>query len=157
MISIEKYSDKWKSQIGFLSVKQEQAQFTVSNVNDFVPTLQQHEHPFLVIENDKVVGFFLLDLSYSETYNFGNRKALGIRSLLIDQRSQGKGIATQAIKLLPDYVRSNYPDFQVLQLTVNCRNKAAYQCYSKCGFEDTGKLYLGGPAGPQHIMQREIV
>lgn len=157
MISIEKYSDKWKSQIGFLSVKQEQAEFTVSNVNDFVPTLQQHEHPFLVIENDKVVGFFLLDLSYSETYNFGNRKALGIRSLLIDQRSQGKGIATQAIKLLPDYVRSNYPDFQVLQLTVNCRNKAAYQCYCKCGFEDTGKLYLGGPAGPQHIMQREIV
>ncbi|NVC95947.1 GNAT family N-acetyltransferase [Vibrio natriegens] len=157
MISIEKYSDKWKSQVGFLSVKQEQAEFTVSNVDDVIPTLQQHEHPFLIIENDKVVGFFLLDLSYSETYNFGNEKALGIRSLLIDQRSQGKGIATQAIKLLPDYVRSNYPDFQSLELTVNCRNKAAYHCYSKCGFADTGKLYLGGPAGPQHIMQRDIV
>ena len=157
MISIEKYSDKWKSQVGFLSVKQEQAEFTVSNVDDVIPTLQQHEHPFLIIENDKVVGFFLLDLSYSETYNFGNEKALGIRSLLIDHRSQGKGIATQAIKLLPDYVRSNYPDFQALELTVNCRNKAAYHCYSKCGFADTGKLYLGGPAGPQHIMQRDIV
>ncbi|MCF7481565.1 GNAT family N-acetyltransferase [Vibrio sp. J1-1] len=156
MISIEKYSDKWKSEVGFLSVKQEQAEFTVSNVDEVIRALQQHEHPHLIVENNKAVGFFILDLSYSETYNFSSGKALGIRSLLVDHRSQGKGIATQAIKLLPDYVRSHYPDFSVLQLTVNCRNKAAYYCYSKCGFEDTEKLYLSGPAGPQHIMQRNI-
>ncbi|WP_370737075.1 GNAT family N-acetyltransferase [Vibrio ruber] len=68
----------------------------------------------------------------------------------------GQGIATQAINLLPAYVAQYYPDFEVLQLTVNCRNKAAYHCYSKCGFEDTGELYLSGPAGPQHIMQRKV-
>ncbi|MFW1170057.1 GNAT family N-acetyltransferase, partial [Vibrio parahaemolyticus] len=32
----------------------------------------------------------------------------------------------------------------------------AYNCYCKCGFEDTGELYLGGPVGPQHVMQRKV-
>lgn len=101
-------------------------------------------------------GFFILDLSYTETYGFSDFKALGIRALLVDHRFQGMGIATQAIRSLPEYAVANYPDYEGLQLTVNCRNEAAYNCYRKCGFEDTGKLYLGGPVGPQYIMQRKI-
>lgn len=58
--------------------------------------------------------------------------------------------------IFPSYVLSNYPYFNVLLLTVTCRNKAAYHCYSKCSLDDTGDLYLGVPTGRQHIMQINI-
>lgn len=38
-------------------------------------------------------------------------------------------------------------------LTVNARNPAARAVYLAGGFADTGELYLGGPAGPQHVMR----
>ncbi len=156
MISIEKYSVKREYEANLLSVKPEQSEFTVGNITEVVSSLKEYEHPHLIISNGEVAGFFLLDLSYTETYGFSNSKALGVRALLVDQRFQGQGVATKAINLLPSYVVNNYPDFQVLQLTVNCRNKVAYNCYCKCGFEDTGALYLGGPVGPQHVMQRKV-
>ncbi len=156
MISIEKYSVNREHEANLLSVKPEQSEFTVGNVDDVISSLKEHEHPHLIISNDEVVGFFLLDLSYTETYGFSDSKALGVRALLVDRRFQGQGVATKAINLLPSYVVKHYPDFQVLQLTVNCRNKPAYNCYCKCGFEDTGDLYLGGSVGPQHIMQLKV-
>ncbi|MFM2486155.1 GNAT family N-acetyltransferase [Celerinatantimonas yamalensis] len=156
MVSIEKYSTQREHETNLLCVKPEQAEFTVGNIATVVSTLEQHEHPHLIVAHGNVVGFFLLDLSYSETYNFSTSKAMGVRALLVDQRFQGQGFASQAINLLPCYVKSNYPGFEQLQLTVNCRNKAAYECYRKCGFEASGKLYLGGPVGPQYIMQRKI-
>ncbi|MGL6313940.1 GNAT family N-acetyltransferase [Vibrio sp. WXL103] len=156
MISIEKYTVVRKEATSLLSVKTEQSEFTVGKVDEVIPSLKEHEHPHLIIRNGDVVGFFLLDLSYTTTYGFSSSKALGIRALLVDHRYQGRGVATEAICLLPTYVAENYPDFEVLQLTVNCRNAAAYNCYLKCGFEDTGELYLGGPVGPQHVMQQKV-
>ncbi|PNH90723.1 GNAT family N-acetyltransferase [Vibrio diazotrophicus] len=156
MVTIEKYSPIRKEEASLLSVLSDQAQFTVSNVPQVVKDLKESEHPHLIIFEGKAVGFFLLDLNYSEKYQFGQHKAIGVRALLVDQKYQGKGIATQAIKALPSYVTEHYPDYEVMQLTVNCRNKAAYACYLKCGFVDSGELYTGGPVGPQHIMQREL-
>ncbi|WP_218313670.1 GNAT family N-acetyltransferase [Halomonas sp. 18071143] len=154
MLIIEKYNKSRDAEVEKLRVKPEQAQFTVDRLGEFILSLKEDEHPHVIMENDQVVGFFVLDLSYSDTYSFSDPKALGVRALLIDQNHQGLGIASKTLNLLPSYVASNYPDFERLQLTVNCRNKAAYNCYLKCGFEDTGSLYLGGPVGPQHIMQR---
>ncbi|GAB6261782.1 hypothetical protein PSSHI_20250 [Photobacterium sp. R1] len=94
---------------------------------------------------------FILDTDYAETYRFCPEGALGVRSLLIDQTFQGQGITSQGISALPAYVSIHYPDVQALYLTMNCRNMPAYPCYLKPGFRDTGELYHGGPAGPQHI------
>jgi len=156
MVSIERYSDAWESEASQLEVKPEQAEFTVGKVLDVVSQLNQHEHPHLIFLDDSVVGFFILDLGYSEAYEFSSSEAIGVRALMVDQRYQGKGIASTAISLLPEFIRKNHPESKMIQLTVNCRNKAAYECYLKCGFQDTGELYLGGPAGPQHIMQRSV-
>jgi len=38
-------------------------------------------------------------------------------------------------------------------LTVNVRNQVARQLYLRHGFTDTGKLYLGGSAGPQNVLR----
>ena len=153
MVQIEKYTENWKEEAALLSVRSDQAEFTVGNITQVVQDLNEGEHPHLIVSDGKAVGFFLLDLDYSSKYQFGNVKAIGVRALLVDQNYQGLGIAKKAILSLPDYVRAHYPDFEALQLTVNCRNIPAYQCYQKAGFEDTGDLYHGGPVGPQHIMQ----
>ncbi len=155
-ITIEKYSSDRENEVSELAVKPEQQIFTVGNIKQVIESLNQDEHPHLIIADDKTVGFFLLDCSYSDTYKFNANKALGVRALLVDQRYQGQGFATKALKQLPGYVQQHYPQFEALQLTVNCRNKPAYKCYVQCGFNDSGELYLGGPAGPQHILQQKI-
>jgi len=150
---IEKYSFKREDEARLLSVRDDQEEFTVSNVPQVVADLAPEEHPHLIIHDHKTVGFFILDLGYSKKFQFGDVKAIGVRALLLDHRYQGKGIAKQALSSLAGYVRAEYPQFEAMQLTVNCRNIPAYQCYLKCGFDDTGELYHGGPVGPQHIMQ----
>lgn len=60
------------------------------------------------------------------------------------------------LRALPSYLNESYPERSAVYLTVNCRNVAAYQCYLKAGFQDTGNLYHGGPAGPQHIMMLHV-
>ena len=156
MISIEKYHAKWGKQVNSLSVRPEQVDFTVSDIAALLSVLNPLEHPCLILKDNYVVGFFLLDLAYSDTYHFAD-KAIGIRSLLIDQYFQGQGIASDAINLIPSYANVYYPEFNCLQLTVNCRNKAAFECYRKCGFETLTNLYLGGPAGPQYVIPIVII
>ncbi|MDD1784276.1 GNAT family N-acetyltransferase [Enterovibrio sp. ZSDZ35] len=156
MVRIEKYSKVRESEAGALRVHPDQMAFTASNIIELVTNLSVEEHPYLIIEHQTVVGFFILDLGYSTRVEFTDSFTLGVRALLIDLRYQGRGIATKAIRLLPAYVQENYPQFYNVQLTVNCRNKAAYDCYLKCGFEDTGTVYLGGPVGPQHVMKLQL-
>ena len=38
-------------------------------------------------------------------------------------------------------------------LSVNVRNPVAIRTYARAGFADTGELYLGGTAGPQHVFE----
>lgn len=156
MINIVKYDTSRKDEACALSVKPEQAEFTVGRVSEALNALEEHEHPHLVVSDNQVVGFFILDTGYPQSYEFCPRGSLGVRALLIDQRFQGRGLAVQAITALPDYVARHYPGIHTLYLTVNCRNTPAYHCYLKAGFKDTGDLYHGGPVGPQHIMNREV-
>jgi len=157
MVSLEKYTAQRATEVRELSVLPEQVEFTVSDIDKALAQLTDSEHPHLIVFDDRVVGFFIFDLNYAANHSFSSHNTIGVRSLLVDQRYQGRGIAGQAISLMPDYAKGLYPEFERLQLTVNCRNKAAYSCYLKYGFEDTGELYLGGPVGPQHIMQCRLV
>ncbi|HBV76399.1 MULTISPECIES: GNAT family N-acetyltransferase [Vibrio] len=157
MVTIEQYTPKKSAQVAPLKVQPEQVQFTISDVLSVIEQLDDHEHPHLILDDGVVVGFFLLDMNYLSNQAFdveidSHSAALGIRALLIDETFQGRGIATQALQALPDYLKRAYSEKTAAYLTVNCRNVAAYQCYLKAGFQDTGNLYHGGPVGPQYIM-----
>ncbi len=41
-------------------------------------------------------------------------------------------------------------------LTVNVRNQVARRLYLRHGFSDSGQLYLGGNAGPQHVLRLDL-
>lgn len=111
------------------------------------------ESQWVIYSGETPAGFFLLDEAYQVTLGTKLENATGLRAFFIDTRFQGRGIAKMCLKLLVKefnvWLGTEHKD---LYLTVNRKNKAAYQLYLAVGFIDTKELYLGGQAGPQHIM-----
>ena len=87
-------------------------------------------HPYAVVE-DVPVGFFVLDETPSEADPSAD---LVLRSFFVDA-AQGRGVARRAVALLPGPVRDRHP---------------------AAGFVDGGALYLGGNAGPQHVLRLDL-
>lgn len=111
------------------------------------------ETQWVIYSNEIAVGFFLLDQDYANTMKDAPAGAVGLRAYFIDQRYQGLGLAKSSLSLITEEFDSWLSIAPCdLYLTVNCKNTIAYQLYQKVGFVDTGELYLGGAAGPQHIM-----
>ena len=69
MITIEKYTPCRHAQTIELQVLEDQAQFTVENIGKRLESLKPTELPHLILEDDRVVGFFLFDAAYSEDYD----------------------------------------------------------------------------------------
>jgi RimJ/RimL family protein N-acetyltransferase len=135
-----------------LSVSDEQLKY-VASIEYLLSHQKSHWHYFLIMSGDFIVGFFNLDTQYWKNYEFAHKGEFGVRSFFIDRRFQGKGLAKKATKVLPEFLFEKYEHCPSICLTVNCKNPAAYQSYNAGGFVDTGELYLGGSAGPQHIMR----
>lgn len=106
-----------------------------------------------VLAGDTVVGFYRLDFAPNAIAGRAlAHPSVGLRALVIDRAQQGHGYGTQAMAACCDDLRCRHPQRQLLALTVNCSNLAAVAMYRKAGFVDTGELYQGGSAGPQHLM-----
>ncbi|USD66962.1 GNAT family N-acetyltransferase [Vibrio sp. SCSIO 43136] len=156
MVELLPYEPQWRDQVLALSVNDDQVEFTVANMKDAIDLAEAFERLVLVIENHNVVGFFKLDMTYSERYDFCPNTAIGLRSMLIDSAHQGRSLGSMALKQLAEYVSMRWLTVEYVYLTVNCRNKGAYKSYLKSGFMDTDTLYHGGPVGPQHVMRLAI-
>ncbi|MCC5853331.1 MAG: GNAT family N-acetyltransferase, partial [Alkalimonas sp.] len=138
-----------------LRVAPEQQDFVLP-IATIIAQQQATEHFQLVQHQQQLVGFFLLDTGYSQQHNFAKQSDLGLRCFFVDQQAQGQGIASAVLHQLPGYCRQHFPGFKRLVLTVNCRNQPAARLYQKHGFVDSGQLYRGGPAGPQHILWQSL-
>ncbi|WP_442957012.1 MULTISPECIES: GNAT family N-acetyltransferase [unclassified Photobacterium] len=139
-------------QVAELSVATEQVEF-VGTMEELLVNIDDKLHPHVILDGNTVVGFFLIDTQYGHRYDFAHPEALGLRAFFIDHHHQGKGYAKRAVLALKAFLLSAYPGFDQIYLTVNCKNPAARHCYQQGGFIDTHELYLGGAAGPQHIMR----
>ena len=110
-------------------------------------------HPYVLVEGGVPVAFLILD----ETPPDADPTAdLLLRGFLVDAVAQGRGVATRAVAELPGVVRRDFPSARSVVLTVNVRNPAARGVYLRGGFVDAGELYLGGSAGPQHVLRLEL-
>lgn len=103
------------------------------------------------------VGFYRLDFAPTIVARRSiGQAAVGLRAFFLDLDWQGRGLGTRAVQACCDDLRARHPGRRLLALNVNCRNVAAVNAYRKAGFVDTGELYLGGSAGPQHLMVRQL-
>ncbi len=149
-------SAEYLEQVAALSIADHQRPF-VGTIEEVLANADDKVHPHLVLTGNRVVGIFLIDTSYSVHYDFCPPNTLGFRAFLIDIKCQGLGYGSAVIAQLTDYLSQYYPHYCAVYLTVNCKNPVAYRCYLNNGFSDAGELYLGGAAGPQHIMLKPLV
>jgi len=118
--------------------------------------LQAHHEPHVITWRHRVLGFFLIDTRCAAAYAFCRPGELGLLGYCIDARRQGEGHGRAAVNGLRSYLSTIYPTAPAVVLTVNCRNTAAIRSYLGGGFNDTGELYHGGRAGPQHIFRMPL-
>ncbi|KKA45890.1 GNAT family N-acetyltransferase [Salinivibrio sp. KP-1] len=154
-ISVAPLTDADIDGVRHVSLHDQQVKFA-GTADEFLTETSETIHRHVIKRAGKIVGFFKLDTDYASQYDFCPPKMLGLRMFVVDARYQGQGLGTGAVKALLKYLPVDYRDFDWVYLTVNCRNPAAKACYQKGGFTDTGELYWGGAAGPQHIMYAAI-
>jgi ribosomal protein S18 acetylase RimI-like enzyme len=110
----------------------------------------------VILRDGTPVGYFQLD-TRSVPGAPAAADILGLRALAIDLGAQGIGVGTAALAQLPAYVREHFPTRRFVTLTVNTDNPPAIALYRRAGFVDAGTgLYLGGRAGPQHVLILDV-
>ena len=121
------------------------------------PTTTPPPIPFGVMWDRRAVGFLVIDFSGpSRRLNGLYPRTCWLESFFIAREEQGKGYAKAVLKQLPGILTKRVPEIRHLNLTVNFRNQKAKGLYLKSGFQDTGEVYRGGPAGPQHVLTKSL-
>lgn len=141
-----------------LQVRQAQYRFVGETTFNLADSLRDPmSEAMAVYADDEVVGFYRLDFAPNAVVGRSlGVPSVGLRAFAIDQRHQGRGYGAQAMRACCDDLRQRHPDRALLVLTVNVVNAAAIAAYLRAGFVDTGELFHGGSAGPQHIMLRAL-
>jgi RimJ/RimL family protein N-acetyltransferase len=109
--------------------------------------------PVAILAYGEPAGFFVLHRGPAAGALAPEARDVLLRAFLVDARFQGRGIATRALAALPDFVAERLPGIHRIVLSVNVRNPVAIRTYHRAGFADTGALYHGGAAGPQHVLE----
>ena len=109
--------------------------------------------PVAILADGEPVGFFVLHRGPAAGVLAPEGRDVLLRAFLVDARHQGRGIATRALAALPGFVAERLPGIHRIVLSVNVRNPVAIRTYERAGFADTGALYHGGAAGPQHVFE----
>lgn len=153
----EKHEEKYKDQLLNFRLPPKQAEFTGLPEQTLQDACSDPGKTGVVIaRGERAVGFFVLHTGEGIADFFQDYPgAVLLRAFLMDYASQGQGFAKAAMALLPDFVRTHYPEAQRVVLAVNERNIPAGQLYSRAGFQDNG-LRRSGSKGPQRIMQYEL-
>lgn len=124
--------------------------------HELLDKASETSHYHIILHGGEIVGFFNIDTVYDQTYEFTVPGELGLLAFFIDKRYQGKGMGKDSAKALKNYLAEAYSGRGSIALTVNCKNPSAYKAYLHGSFADTGELYHGGKAGPQHIMRMTV-
>ncbi len=109
-------------------------------------------HLVAIVAGGVVVGMLTLDWG-PRSRRYAAPSEVGLHGFLIDRRQRRRGFARGALAALPAFARRHHPAATAIALTVNERNAAALAAYRGAGFVDHGERFLGGGAGPQHVLR----
>ncbi|MFJ7914380.1 MULTISPECIES: GNAT family N-acetyltransferase [unclassified Lysinibacillus] len=138
------YEEKDDHLIERYTITEEQLRYTMSPKESIELVKQdKNRHAVLVLDEDRLVTFFVLHEHEGVKPYSSNEQAVLIRAFSTDYYEQGKGYAKAALQLLPDFVLTHFPYINELVLGVNLPNTAAQSLYKKCGFVDEGRLAKG--------------
>ncbi len=158
MIKLRKYALADFNALNSYRLDDAQAQFTADIdycVNERQDLADDNKTLVVIVSGDEPVGFFVLDVGVEKFTLTDNANAVLVRSLSVNPSYQGKGIGTQAMALVPDFLREHLPNVDEIVLSVNCKNLTAYHIYLKAGYLYTGEK-IDGPMGQQRILHMMI-
>lgn len=84
------------------------------------------------------------------------REVVSLRSLMIDQAWQARGVATHALAACCADLQDRYPGRRLFALAVHAANTVALQLYRRAGFVDTGSVLADTSSGLQRILLRRL-
>lgn len=126
------------------TLSDEQLNYTSLPMPAFELCMGDHErNPVVILDGEKVVGFFVLHSGSGASEYTTNPNAMLLRALCITSSEQGKGYGKQAMSLVGDYVKENFPEIDEVVLAVNERNDAARGIYLENGYVDHNKKKEG--------------
>ncbi|WP_251550702.1 GNAT family N-acetyltransferase [Neobacillus muris] len=143
-IRLEFYCPAYKQQMENYILPEDQAQFSAKPLDALAACDEDDERfPVMILSDHSLAGFFVLHESGGVKDYYNNKKALLLRAYSVNPSFQGKGIAQQSLKMLPAFVRTQFPDKTEVILCVNVKNTLAQHVYKKSGFEDRGLRVMG--------------
>ena len=120
-----------------LKVASEQMQYIASNIDSW-ETAKENEkvaRPFAICCDGKIVGFSMF--AFDEDYEDQNDR-YWLWRFMIDERFQGKGYGTEALKVIIQYFKDHGANN--IRLSTKETNTHALSMYRKAGFHDTGEM-----------------
>ena len=148
----------WRARVLALAPAPDQEVFS-SRASQTLPEADADPHrtPFAVAERDVPVGFGVLDrVGILDELVDEPARAVLLRAFYVGADHQGRGLGTAAARAVPALAAELYDDVELVVLTVNEQNPAAVAAYLRAGFVDTSARYLGGEAGPQHVLVSSV-
>ncbi|MBM6613634.1 GNAT family N-acetyltransferase [Desemzia sp. RIT804] len=100
---------------------------------------ETEKHPILILKEDELIGFFILQLGVGVSEYTDNPKAILFKAHSIDLNYQGEGYAKKSLELLSDYVRYHYPFINEIVLSVSIDNISSQMLYVRSGFSSNQK------------------
>ena len=136
------FKEPYRNLIDEYQLVESQLQFT-GHPQHCLKLVSASRTPILGIVDGNLVTYFDLHKEEGVEPYSDNQNAILVRAFSTDFRKQGKGYAKQALKLLPAFVKKNFPQVDEIVLAVNVKNVAAQELYKKCGFIDHGERRQG--------------
>lgn len=109
-----------------------------------------------ILEDGVPVGVFILGIDERVEWYAGapDPQAATLNALCLEERCQGRGIGTQVMGLLPEWVPSVYPQVRRLLLCVHQTNLGAIHVYKKTGWRILRERQ--GKRGLLWVMERAV-
>jgi len=155
-VTLDFYKEAYKHELSKFELPLEQLKYTSLPLEAIALCEKEMDrHPIVILYKGEPAGFFVLNgwegvRAFSE-----NKKAILFRAYSINSTFQGKGIATESMKVLDVFVKKYFPDKDEIILAVNHANTVAQYVYKKAGFIDKGVRAMGGQ-GEMFILHKAL-
>ncbi|MBS8263678.1 GNAT family N-acetyltransferase [Mesobacillus boroniphilus] len=156
IVSLVFYKPEYKVMLSNYSLSVEQQRYTAFPVDALHKCESEPDrHPIVILYGKQPAGFFVLHGWEGVKDLSNNKDAILLRAYSINAEYQGKGIASQSIRLLSSFVKEHFAVVNEIILAVNHANIIAQTVYKKGGFVDKG-IRAMGREGEMYIYHLDV-
>lgn len=116
----------------------EENPYTVMPMDGMTESLHEYEkHPILILNEEEMVGFFILQTGESILKYTSNPHAILLKAHSVDKRYQKQGYGKASMEKLPEFIKKYFSSINEIILLIDYDNISGQMMYLKSGFKDT--------------------